>query len=103
MRWSRYFIPTLREDPAVAEVISHKLLLRAGVIRQLSAGIYSLLPLGQRIALKVMQILRAEMNAMGGQEFSRPALQPGELWQESGRWYAIGDEMFRLKDRKGVD
>jgi prolyl-tRNA synthetase len=103
MRWSRYFIPTLREDPADAEVISHKLLLRAGVIRQLSAGIYSLLPLGQRIALKVMKILREEMNAIGGQEFYLPALHPAEIWQESGRWYAIGDEMFRLKDRKGTD
>lgn len=103
MRWSRYFIPTLREDPADAEVISHKLLLRAGVIRQLSAGIYSYLPLGQRIALKVMQILREEMNAVGGQEFYLPALHPAELWQESGRWYAIGDDMFRLKDRKNAD
>src|SRR5690348_9480082 len=103
MRWSQYFIPTLREDPADAEVISHKLLLRAGMIRQLSAGIYSLLPLGQRVALKVMQILREEMNAIGGQEFYLPALHPAELWQESGRWQAIGDEMFRLKDRKGTD
>src|SRR5215510_14994556 len=103
MRWSQFFIPTLREDPADAEVISHKLLLRAGVIRQLSAGIYSYLPLGQRIALKVMQILREEMNAIGGQEFYLPALHPAELWQESGRWYAIGDDMFRLKDRKGGD
>ena len=103
MRWSNYFIPTLREDPADAEVISHKLLLRAGAIRQLSAGIYSLLPLGQRIALKVMQILREEMNAIGGQEFFLPALHPAEIWQESGRWDAIGDEMFRLKDRKNTD
>ncbi len=103
MRWSQYFIPTLREDPADAEVVSHKLLLRAGVIRQLSAGIYSYLPLGQRIALKVMQILREEMNAIGGQEFYLPALHPAEIWQESGRWDAIGDEMFRLKDRKGTD
>jgi len=103
MRWSRYFIPTLREDPADAEVISHKLLLRAGIIRQLAAGIYSFLPLGQRIALKVMQILREEMNAIGGQEFYLPALQPAEIWQESGRWYAIGDDMFRLKDRKGTE
>jgi prolyl-tRNA synthetase len=103
MRWSRYFIPTLREDPADAEVISHKLLLRAGMIRQLSAGIYSLLPLGQRTAIKVMQILREEMNAIGGQEFFLPALHPAEIWQESGRWDAIGDEMFRLKDRKGTD
>ncbi len=103
MRWSNYFIPTLREDPADAEVISHKLLLRAGAIRQLSAGIYSLLPLGQRIAVKVMQILREEMNAIGGQEFYLPALHPAEIWQESGRWDAIGDEMFRLKDRKNTD
>ncbi len=103
MRWSQYFIPTLREDPADAEVVSHKLLLRAGVVRQLSAGIYSYLPLGQRIALKVMQILREEMNRIGGQEFFLPALHPAELWQESGRWQAIGDDMFRLKDRKGTD
>lgn len=103
MRWSRYFIPTLREDPADAEVVSHKLLLRAGLIRQLSAGIYSFLPLGQRVAIKVMQILREEMNAVGGQEFFLPALHPAEIWQESGRWYAIGDEMFRFKDRKGTD
>jgi len=103
MRWSQYFIPTLREDPADAEVVSHKLLLRAGIVRQLSAGIYSYLPLGQRIALKVMQILREEMNRIGGQEFYLPALHPAELWQESGRWNAIGDDMFRLKDRKGAD
>jgi prolyl-tRNA synthetase len=103
MRWSQYFIPTLREDPADAEVISHKLLLRAGVVRQLSAGIYSYLPLGQRIALRVMQILREEMNRVGGQEFYLPALHPAELWQESGRWQAIDDIMFRLKDRKGAD
>jgi prolyl-tRNA synthetase len=103
MRWSQYFIPTLREDPADAEIISHRLLLRAGVIRQLSAGIYSFLPLGQRIAIKIMQILREEMNAIGGQEFFLPALHPAEIWQESGRWSAIGDEMFRFKDRKGTD
>src|SRR5260370_24692488 len=103
MRWSQYFVPTLREDPADAEVVSHKLLLRAGIVRQLSAGIYSYLPLGQRIALKVMQILREEMNRVGGQEFYLPALHPAEVWQESGRWSAIGDEMFRLKDRKGAD
>jgi prolyl-tRNA synthetase len=103
MRWSQFFIPTLREDPADAEVVSHKLLLRAGIVRQLSAGIYSYLPLGQRIALKVMQILREEMNRIGGQEFYLPALHPAELWQESGRWGAIGDDMFRLKDRKGSD
>ena len=103
MRWSQYFIPTLREDPADAEVVSHKLLLRAGIIRQLSAGIYSYLPLGQRVVLKVMEILREEMNRVGGQEFYLPALHPAELWQESGRWSAIGDDMFRLKDRKHAD
>src|SRR5678816_3698858 len=103
MRWSQYFIPTLREDPADAEVVSHKLLLRAGLIRQLGAGIYSYLPLAQRVALKVMAILREEMNRIGGQEFYLPALHPAEIWKESGRWDAIGDEMFRLKDRKGAD
>ncbi len=103
MRWSQYFIPTLREDPADAEAVSHKLLLRAGVVRQLGAGIYSYLPLGQRVALRIMQILREEMNAIGGQEFYLPALHPAEVWKESGRWSAIGDDMFRLKDRKGAD
>ncbi len=103
MRWSQYFIPTLREDPADAEVVSHKLLLRAGLIRQLGAGIYSYLPLAQRVALKIMQILREEMNRVGGQEFYLPALHPAEVWKESGRWDAIGDDMFRLKDRKDTD
>jgi prolyl-tRNA synthetase len=103
MRWSQYFVPTLREDPADAEVISHKLLLRAGVIRQLSAGIYSYLPIGQRVALKIMQILREEMDGIGAQEFYLPALHPAEIWKESGRWDAIGNEMFRLQDRKGAD
>ncbi|HWN10210.1 MAG TPA: proline--tRNA ligase [Pyrinomonadaceae bacterium] len=103
MRWSQYFIPTLREDPADAEVVSHKLLLRAGLIRQLGSGIYSYLPMAQRIALKIMQILREEMNRVGGQEFYLPALHPAEIWKESGRWDAIGAEMFRLKDRKDGD
>jgi prolyl-tRNA synthetase len=103
MRWSNYFIPTLREDPADAEVISHKLLLRAGLIRQLGAGIYSYLPLAQRSILKISQIIREEMNAIGGQEFYLPALNPAEVWQESGRWTVMGDNMFRLKDRKGAD
>jgi prolyl-tRNA synthetase len=103
MRWSQYFIPTLREDPADAEVVSHKLLLRAGLIRQLGAGIYSYLPMAQRVALKIMQILREEMNRIGGQEFYLPALHPAEIWKESGRWDAIGGDMFRLVDRKGGD
>ncbi|MGI8837683.1 MAG: proline--tRNA ligase [Pyrinomonadaceae bacterium] len=103
MRWSQYFIPTLREDPADAEVVSHKLLLRAGLIRQLGAGIYSYMPMAQRVALKIMGILREEMNRIGGQEFYLPALHPAEVWKESGRWDAIGDDMFRLKDRKDAD
>lgn len=103
MRWSQYFLPTLREDPADAEVVSHKLLLRAGLIRQLGAGVYSYLPMAQRVAIKIMQVLREEMNFVGGQEFYLPALHPAEIWKESGRWDAIGDDMFRLKDRKGGD
>ena len=103
MRWSQTFIPTLREDPADAEVVSHRLLLRAGLVRQLGAGIYSFLPLAQRVAVKIMAILREEMNGIGGQEFFLPALNPREVWEESGRWDAMGDNMFRLKDRKGAD
>ncbi len=103
MHWSRLFIPTLRENPAEAEVVSHQLLLRAGYIRQLSAGIYSYLFLAQRSLLKIMQIVREEMDAIGGQEMLLPALHPAELWQESGRWDVMGDNMFRLKDRWGRD
>jgi prolyl-tRNA synthetase len=103
MRWSQCFIPTLREEPADAEVVSHKLLLRAGLVRQLGAGLYSILPLGQRVTLKIIEILREEMNGIGAQEFYLPALNPRELWDESGRWDVMGDNMFRLKDRKGAD
>jgi prolyl-tRNA synthetase len=103
MRWSTLFIPTLREHPAEAEVISHQLLLRAGYIRQLAAGIYNYLLLAQRSLLKIQQIVRAEMNAIGGQEMLLPALNPAEVWQESGRWDAMGENMFRLKDRFGRD
>ena len=101
MRWSQMFIPTLREEPAQVEAASHRLLLRAGYIKQLTAGVYSLLPLGQRIRLKVMSIIREEMNNIGGQEFALSALQPIELWDESGRTEVVSDIMFRLKDRKG--
>ena len=101
-RWSKLFIPTLREAPADAEVASHKLLLRAGYIRQLGAGIYSYLPLGQRALNKVIAIVREEMDRIG-QEFYLPALNPAEIWEESGRWTAMGDNMFRLKDRKGAE
>src|ERR671920_505002 len=103
MRWSHYFIPTLREDPADAEVVSHRLLLRAGFIRQLGSGIYSLLPLGWRVAQRAMKVLREEMDAVGGQEFFLPAIHPAEVWKESGRWEVMGETMFRLKDRKGAD
>ncbi len=99
MLWSKLFIPTLRENPAEAEVISHQLLLRAGYIRQLSAGIYSYLFLAQRALLKIQRIVRQEMDAIGAQEMFLPALNPAEVWQESGRWDIMGDNMFRLKDR----
>jgi prolyl-tRNA synthetase len=103
LRWSQAFIPTLRDDPADAEAASHKLLVRAGFIRQLSAGIYSLLPLGFRVCHKITEIVRSEMQAIGAQEFRLPAIQPAEVWQRSGRWEAMGDEMFRLEDRRGAD
>jgi prolyl-tRNA synthetase len=103
MRWSNYFLPTLREEPSDAEVVSHRLMLRAGLIRQLAAGLYSYLPLAQRSILKITQIIREEMTAAGAQEFYLPALHPAELWQESGRWSVMGPTMFRLKDRKGAD
>ena len=102
MRWSTMHIPTLREDPAEAGAPSHRLLLRAGYIRQLMAGHYSLLPLAVRVRLKVIGIIREEMNRIGAQEILMPVMHPAELWQRSGRWDVMGDEMFRLKDRKGA-
>jgi prolyl-tRNA synthetase len=101
-RWSKLFIPTLREAPADAEVASHKFLLRAGYVRQLGAGIYSHLFLGQRSLLKITAIVRQEMDRIG-QEFLLPALLTREPWEESGRWTSMGENMFRLKDRKGAD
>src|SRR5258705_3169209 len=101
-RWSQLFIPTLREAPADAEVASHKLLVRSGYIRQLGAGIYSFLFLGNRTINKIMGIVREEMDKIG-QEFYLPTLHPRDLWEESGRWSVMGDNMFRLKDRKGAD
>ena len=103
MRMSRSFFPTLKEVPADAQVASHQLLVRAGFIRQLSAGLYSILPLGQRSILKITEVVREEMNRIGAQEFYLPALNPREIWEESGRWSVMGDNMFRLKDRKGAD
>ena len=101
-RWSKLFIPTLREAPTDAEVASHKFLLRAGYIRQLGAGIYNYLPLGQRSLNKIIAIVREEMDKIG-QEFYLPAILPKEPWVESGRWSGMGENMFRLKDRKGAD
>jgi prolyl-tRNA synthetase len=103
MRWSQTFIPTLRDDPADAEAVSHKLLLRGGFARQLMAGVYSLLPLGQRVRLKIIDIIRQEMTAIGGQEFLLPSMHPREVWEQSGRWSSVGPEMFRLVDRRGAD
>ena len=103
MRWSTMHIPTLRDDPAEAGAPSHRLLLRAGYIRQLMAGHYSLLPLAVRVRLKVIGIIREEMNRIGAQEILMPVMHPAEVWQRSGRWEVMGDEMFRLKDRKGAD
>src|ERR1700710_2716336 len=101
-RWSTLFIPTLREAPADAEVTSHKLLLRGGYVRQLGAGIYSYLFLANRSLNKISTIVRQEMDTIG-QEFFLPAILPSDLWIESGRWSAMGENMFRLKDRKGAD
>jgi prolyl-tRNA synthetase len=101
-RWSQLFVPTLREAPADAEVASHKLLVRAGYVRQLGAGIYSFLFLGNRTTQKIMAIVRQEMDKIG-QEFYLPALNPREIWEASGRWTTMGENMFRLKDRKGAD
>ena len=99
MRLSKYFIPTLKETPADAVIQSHKLMLRAGMIRPLAAGIYSLLPLGYRALKKAMEIVRQEMDAIGAQEFHLPALNPIELWEETGRVKAFGDTMFHVKNR----
>ena len=103
MRFSKMLVPTLREVPADAEAVSHILMLRAGYVRQLAAGLYIYLPLGLRVIEKVNKIIREEMNAIGAQEITMPVLHPAEVWQETGRWYEIGDEMFRLKDRGGRD
>jgi len=102
MRWSQLYAPTLREDPADADAVSHRLLVRGGFVRQLMAGHYSLLPLAVRVRSKIIDIIREEMTRIGAQEFVLPALHPAEIWQRSGRWEVMGEEMFRLKDRKGA-
>ena len=103
MRLSQMLLPTVKEDPAGAEAVSHKLMVRAGLIRQLGAGIYVFLPAGWRVMRKIESIIRQEMDAIGCQEILMPVLNPAEIWQQSGRWSDIGEEMFRFKDRKGSD
>jgi prolyl-tRNA synthetase len=103
MRYSRLLIPTLKEAPAEAQVISHVLLVRGGYIRKLAAGIYALLPLGVRVVAKIERIIREELDRAGAEEVLLPMVHPGELWQESGRWQKYGPELARLKDRKGAD
>ncbi len=103
MRWSQAFIPTLRDDPTEAEAASHRLLVRAGYIRQLMAGHYSLLNPAVRVRAKITDIIRQEMDAIGAQEFLLPTMHPAEVWQKSGRWDTVGDELFRFVDRKDAD
>ena len=103
MRMSKMLMPTLKEVPSDAEITSHQLMLRAGMIRKMASGIYNQLPMGIRVFRKVEDIIREEMNAKGAQEISCALLVPAELWQESGRWDVMGPEMFRLKDRNGRD
>ena len=101
MRVTKFFVPTRKEVPKEAEIPSHRMMLRSGLIRQHVAGVYSILPMGWRILKKIMTVVRAEMDAIGCQEFYLPALSPHELWSQSGRWDTFGDDMFRLRDRKG--
>ena len=99
MRWSQSLIPTLKETPADAEIISHQLLLRAGLVRKLTGGLYTFLPLGLRALRKVERIVREEMDRAGGLEVSMPALQPPEIWQQSGRYETAADVLYKVKDR----
>src|SRR3954465_8296603 len=103
MRLSRYFLPILRETPKEAEIVSHRLMLRAGLIRQQQAGIYSWLPLGRRVLAKIEQIVREEQDRAGAIEILMPTMQPADLWRESGRYDDYGKEMLRLKDRHERD
>ena len=103
MRWSRYFLPTLREDPKDAEAISHKLMVRAGLIRRLGSGAYSYLPFGLRALQKAAAIVRDEMNRAGAHELLLPVLQPTELWKTTGRYALLGEVLIRFKDRTGKE
>ena len=102
MRLSRYFLPILKENPREAEIVSHRLMLRAGMIRQQSAGIFSLLPLGLKVLNKVTQIIREEQNRAGAIEILMPTIQSADLWRESGRYDDYGKEMLRIEDRHGA-
>src|SRR3954447_21116596 len=103
MRYTQMLLPTLKEAPSEAQVISHVLLVRGGYIRKLAAGIYSLLPLGVRVVAKIERIIREELNRSGAEEVLLPMVHPAELWQESGRWQKYGPELLRIKDRKQAD
>jgi len=103
MRYSEMFLPTTKETPSDAEIVSHRLMLRAGMIRKLAGGIYTYLPLGYRVIRKVENIVREEMNRAGAQELFMPAVQPAELWMESGRWDMYGKELLRVRDRHNRD
>src|SRR5690606_30068698 len=103
MRLSQYFLPTLKENPAEAQIVSHRLMLRAGMIRQSSAGIYSWLPMGYRVLMKIQRIVEEEQDAIGCQQVLMPTIQPADLWRESGRYDAYGPEMLRIRDRHDRD
>ena len=103
MRASHFFISTLKEAPADAEIISHKLMVRAGMIRRLGSGIYAYMPMGLRVIQKIENIIREEMNKAGAIELLMPIVQPAELWQETGRWQKYGPELLRIKDRHDRD
>src|SRR5580693_6182023 len=101
MRASRFFISTLKEAPSDAEIVSHKLMMRAGMIKRISSGIYTYMPMGLRVIRTVEHIVREEMNRSGAVELLMPVVQPAELWQETGRWQKYGAELMRVKDRSG--
>ena len=103
MRFSNYFLPTLKEDPSDSDIISHSLCIRAGLIRKVASGVYTFLPLGYKILKKIENIIREEMNNAGAIEILMPVIQPAEIWQQSNRWYEYGPEMFKLKDRNERD
>ena len=103
MRWSQYFIPTLKESPADAEILSHKLLLRAGLVRKLTGGLYTFLPLGLRVLRKIENLIREEMNRAGAIEVLMPALQPTDIWRQSGRYETASDVLYKAKDRSNKE